>query len=174
MEKGAKVLGHHIHPMMIVFPLGLLSTAVIFDIAYAFTGYGILTVLSYYLIPAGILGGVLAAVFGWIDWFAIPPGTRARAVGLLHAGVNAVTLLVFFGNWMMRPNSVTPPGTMAIVMSVLGMGLSLWGGWLGGELVERLGIGVDKAANPNAPSSLWVSSAEYRAKEVKYEVKTNR
>ena len=110
MEKGAKVLGHHIHPMMIVFPLGLLSTAVIFDIAYAFTGYGILTVLSYYLIPAGIIGGVLAAVFGWIDWFAIPPGTRARAVGLLHAGVNAVTLLVFFGNWMMRPNSVTPPG----------------------------------------------------------------
>jgi hypothetical protein len=30
----------------------------------------------------------------------------------------------------------------------------LWTGWLGGELVDRLGISVDSGAHMNAPSSL--------------------
>ena len=32
MESRAKLFGHPIHPMLIVFPLGLLAAAVIFDI----------------------------------------------------------------------------------------------------------------------------------------------
>ena len=64
--------------MVIVFPLGLLSTAFAFDIAYAIMGRGVFTVLAYWLIPAGLLSGVVAAVFGWIDWIAIPRDTRAR------------------------------------------------------------------------------------------------
>jgi len=32
--------------------------------------------------------------------------------------------------------------------------IALFGGWLGGELVDRLGVGVDRGANLNAPSSL--------------------
>jgi hypothetical protein len=40
------------------------------------------------------------------------------------------------------------------VFSYVGAGLALVTGWLGGELVDRLGIGVDDGANPDAPSSL--------------------
>jgi uncharacterized membrane protein len=32
MESSAKALGHPIHQVLIVFPLGLLATAVVFDI----------------------------------------------------------------------------------------------------------------------------------------------
>jgi uncharacterized membrane protein len=78
MEKGAKLLGHHIHPMVIVFPLGLLSTAFAFDVAYAITSRAVFGLTAYWLIPAGLLGGIAAAVFGWIDWLAIPSDTRAK------------------------------------------------------------------------------------------------
>src|SRR5437764_15366869 len=79
MESKAKLLGHPVHPMLIVFPLGLLATAVIFDVIALATGNGAWSGIAYYLIPAGLIGGLVAAVFGLIDWLAIPYNTRAKA-----------------------------------------------------------------------------------------------
>ena len=152
--------------MVIVFPLGLLSTAFAFDIAYAIMGRGVFTVLAYWLIPAGLVSGVVAAVFGWIDWMAIPRDTRARSIGLIHGSVNALVLLLFLGSWMFRPNSLSNPGTASLVLSIAGAGLALVGGWLGGELVERLGVGVHPGANPNAPNSLTTDAASDRTSKV--------
>jgi len=82
MDSRAKAFGHAIHPMLIVFPLGLLSTAVVFDILYLITDRGGFTVAAAYLIAAGIIGGLVAALFGLVDWLAIPVGTRAKRIGL--------------------------------------------------------------------------------------------
>ena len=38
MESGAKVMGHPIHPILVPFPIGLLTTAVIFDVVHLITG----------------------------------------------------------------------------------------------------------------------------------------
>ena len=86
MESKVKFAGHPVHPMLIVFPLGLLSTAVIFDIIYLVSGNPQWTVVAYYMIGAGVIGGLAAAVFGWLDWIAIPGGTRAKRIGLWHGG----------------------------------------------------------------------------------------
>jgi uncharacterized membrane protein len=43
--------------MLIVFPLGLLATAVIVDIVYFVGGALIFAELSHYLIIAGLIGG---------------------------------------------------------------------------------------------------------------------
>jgi hypothetical protein len=48
MESHAKLAGHAIHPMLIVFPLGLLATAVLFDLIYLFTGNTELVTFSYW------------------------------------------------------------------------------------------------------------------------------
>lgn len=85
MESRAKALGHAIHPLLIPFPLGLLATAVVFDIVYLITDRGGFAVAAAYMIAAGIIGGLLAAPFGWIDWFKIPAGTRAKSIGLTHS-----------------------------------------------------------------------------------------
>jgi len=155
MKAGAKLLGHPIHPMLIVFPLGLLATAVAFDIAglvqsdYSWFG------VSFWMIAAGIIGGLLAAVFGLIDWIAIPSGTRAKSIGLLHGGTNALVVLLFIVSWFIRNGSdAHVPTAASLVCSFFAVALALVGGWLGGELVDRLGIGVDPGAHPNAPSSL--------------------
>ena len=154
MHARARLFGHPIHQMLIVFPLGLLATAVIFDVIHLVTGNPRWTEIAYWLIAAGIIGGLTAAVFGLIDWLGIPPNTRAKRIGLLHGGGNVVVVLLFAGSWLLRRDDPTAPETLALILSFLGVGLALFTGWLGGELVSRLGVGVDEGAHVNAPSSL--------------------
>ncbi|MEU2664378.1 DUF2231 domain-containing protein [Micromonospora sp. DT46] len=155
MESRAKALGHGIHPMMIVFPLGLLATAVIFDILYLITDRAGFQISAAYTIGAGVIGGLLAAVFGFTDWRAIPSGTRAKRVGAIHGIGNVVVVLLFAVSWLARASATNwEPNALALICSFAGILLSGMTAWLGGELVERLGIGVSDNAGVNAPSSL--------------------
>ncbi len=154
MESKTKLFGHPLHQILIVFPLGLLATAVIFDLVYLITDNLTMATVAFWMITSGVIGGLFAAPFGWIDWFAIPSGTRAKAVGLWHGVGNMVVLLLFVGSWFLRFGEPEIPGLLALVLSFAGAGLSLITAWLGGELVDRLGVGVDPGANLNAPSSL--------------------
>jgi len=160
MESRAKLFGHAIHPILIVFPLGLLGTSVIFDIIYLIWGSGLMAQVSFWMMTAGIIGGLLAAPFGFIDWMSIPNGTRAKNIGAAHGITNVVVLLLFVGSWGMRSDLPEQPETLASILSFLGFVAALLGGWLGGELVERLGVGVDEGAHLNAPNSLTTSTSE--------------
>jgi uncharacterized membrane protein len=154
MESKAKIFGHAIHPIMIVFPLGLLSTAAIFDALYLLTLNRTWPGVSFWMIVAGLIGGLVAALFGLIDYLNIPSDTRAKRIGLYHALVNVVALGLFaLGLWLRWAVPDTPP-TTALLCSFAGFLVALLGGWFGGELVERLGVGVSPDANLNAPNSL--------------------
>lgn len=155
MESRVKLLGHPVHPMLIVFPLGLLVMAVIFDILYALRQNPTFALVAFYDIAAGIIGGLLAAVFGFLDWLAIPGGIRAKRVGLMHGIGNVVVVVLFAISWLIRagdPNRL--PSSTAFIVALLGLALGTFTAWLGGELVDRLGVGVDRGANLNAPNSL--------------------
>lgn len=155
MESRAKLAGHAAHPILIVFPLGLLATAVIFDVVYLLTDNSTFVLVSYWMIVAGLLGGLAAAVPGWIDWFAIPAGTRAKRIGLVHGAGNVAVLVLFALSWLFRRDEAGYlPSTLALVVSFLGFALAGVTGWLGGEMVDRLGVGVDNGAHLNAPNSL--------------------
>lgn len=154
MEARAKLLGHPVHQMLIVLPLGLLAGAVVFDVIHLLTGEPGWALVSYWLIPAGVLSGLLAAVFGVIDWTKIPVRTRAWRIGLLHAVANVGVLLLFAASWRLRGDAEALPDAAALALSFAGGALALFSGWLGGELVDRLGVGVDDGAHLNAPSSL--------------------
>src|SRR3954454_15413324 len=109
MESKAKVFGHPIHPMLIVFPLGLLVTAVLFDIGRLVTGNTGLAYAAFVMIAAGVIGGLVAAVFGLVDWLAIPGGTRAKSIGLWHGIGNVIVVGLFAVSWFIRrgdPNYV--------------------------------------------------------------------
>ena len=154
MEARAKLLGHPVHQMLIVFPLGLLATAVIFDVVRLITGNGYWGEIAYWLMAAGIIGGLVSAPFGTADWTKIPAGTRAKRIGLLHGVGNVVVVLLFAASWLLRRDDPRAPETLAVIASFAGAGLSLLTAWLGGELVDRLGVGVDDGAHLDAPSSL--------------------
>jgi uncharacterized membrane protein len=167
MESRAKLFGHAIHPILIVFPLGLLGTAVVFDIIYLIWGSGLMAQVSFWMMTAGIIGGLLAAPFGLIDWMAIPNGTRAKTIGAAHGITNVFVLLLFVASWGVRSNLPEQPQMLASILSLVGFVAALLGGWLGGELVERLGVGVDEGANLNAPNSLTTSTHEMHKQTVR-------
>lgn len=150
-----KIFGHPIHPMLVVFPLGLLTTALVFDILYLVTGNLTFPTVSYYLIVAGVIGGLLAAIFGTIDWLGLPANTRAKTIGLWHGLGNFVIVVFFAVSWFLRrDNADFVPDSFAMFLSFAGVALALVTAWLGGELVYRLGVSVDRNANVNTPSSL--------------------
>ena len=154
MESKAKILGHPIHPMLIVLPLGLFIMAVVADAIYLTTGRLAFTMVAYYNIAAGIITGLLAAVFGVVDWLAIPKGTRAKTVGLYHGAGNVVVVLLFAISWWLRRENGGSPELTSFALAAVGLLLGAVTGWLGGELVDRLGVGVDDGAHLNSPNSL--------------------
>jgi uncharacterized membrane protein len=155
METRFKLLGHPVHPMLIVFPLGLLSTAVVFDLLYLATDNGDFATVAFWAIVAGLVGGLAAAVFGLWDWLAIPRETRAKRIGLMHGGGNAIVMALFALSWFLRLDDPTYlPDVVPLVLAIAGAGVALVTAWLGGELVYRLRVAVDDDARLDAPSSI--------------------
>jgi uncharacterized membrane protein len=140
--------------MLIVFPLGVLAMSLFFDLIARFADVPKLHEAAYSMIVAGIISGLLAAVFGFIDFLAIPNGTRAKRIGRLHGIGNVIVVVIFAASWWLRRDNPAQPEILAIVLSAAAAGLATITGWLGGELVDRLGVGVDDGAHLDAPSSL--------------------
>jgi uncharacterized membrane protein len=154
MESRAKLLGHPIHQMLIVFPLGLLAMALVFDAIRLVSGNPYWSEIAFWMIGAGAVSGLLAAPFGFADWLAIPPGTRAKRIGALHGAGNVVVVLLYGVSWLMRMETPREPTMLAFALAFAGGRLAMFTGWLGGELVDRLSVGVDEGAHVDAPSSL--------------------
>jgi uncharacterized membrane protein len=154
MESKARLFGHPVHQMLVVFPLGLLGTSLVFDLMHLVGEHPTAAEVAYRLISAGLLAGLVAAPWGTIDWLALPAGTRAKRIGAWHGAGNVLVLLLFLLSWWWRRDAVADPPVLAYLMSFAGAGLSLATAWLGGELVDRLGVGVSPGAHLNARSSL--------------------
>lgn len=156
MHSRARVAGHAVHPMLMVFPLGLLSTAVVFDLLYLFTDKGAFAATGAYLIAAALIVSPATSIAGWIDWVAIPARTRAKRVGLLHGLGNHLILALFALSLLLRwlGDDGWRPGAVALVCELVGAALLVVTGWMGGELIERLNISIHEGAHPDAPSSL--------------------
>src|ERR671932_2562600 len=111
MESRAKLFGHAIHPILIPFPLGLLSASVVFDGLYLLKRNGLWAQIAFWNTAGGIIIGLLAAVFGAIDWRSIPNGTRAKAVGVRHGVGNVVVVTLFGASWLLRRRDPQRPST---------------------------------------------------------------
>lgn len=58
---------------------------------------------------------------------------------------------LFAVSWWLRSGSAGyVPGMAAFLLSLVAVGIGAVSGWLGGELVDRLGVGVDRGAQPLA------------------------
>jgi uncharacterized membrane protein len=163
MESRIKSLGHPVHPMLVMFPVALFVTAVIFDLVDIVGGPRFFGEAAYWNILIGLIGGVLAAAVGAVDLLAIPSRTRAKRIGVSHAAVNLAVILLFAAIWAVRMAADERGAGGAIfaieVVALAGVGL---GSWFGGELVDRLGVGVDTDADLNASSSLSPAPATDR------------
>lgn len=138
MKPRVRVFGQPMHQILSVFPLGLLGTSFFFDIAWLVRGRAELATVSWWMIFAGVVGGALAAVFGLIDFSAIPRTTRARRVGMWHGIGTTVVVLLFALSWLLRRDAPAKPESMAIALSAVGVLLTVLTGWLGAQLADQM------------------------------------
>ena len=155
MDSRLKVAGHAVHPMLIPLPLGMFVGTMIFDVVYLISDDLQFATVSFFMAVLAAVGGVAAAATGAVDFKNIPSGTRAKRVGWVHAIGNDVVIALFALSAFLRYRADEyEPSALALALTFAGAAASFVTGWLGGELVERLGVGVDSDAHLDASSSL--------------------
>jgi len=139
MESRLRIAGQAVQPVLIMFPLGLFSMAVLFDVGNLLGGPDLLGALAYWNIVAGLLGGVLTALASAIDLIFVPGGTPGKRIGVMLTLVNMGVLVLFAVILMVRmrtPDRVAGGGLLAI--ELVSLAAAVYGAWFGGELVNRL------------------------------------
>ena len=155
MDSRLKIAGHAVHPMLIPLPLGMFLGTLIFDVVYLITDDLQFATVSFFMAVLAVVGGIAAAATGAVDFKNIPKGTRAKRVGLVHAIGNDIVIGLFALSAFLRYRAEDyEPSALALTLTFVGAAASFVTGWLGGELVERLGVGVDTDAHLDASSSL--------------------
>lgn len=122
------------HPAFL--PLGLLGTSALFDLVDLATGTGAFNVAAYWMLAAGLAGGLLVAPIGWLSWRQLRPGTRERRLGALLGLGHALVLLLFAASWLLREPEARVPGP-ALALSLMGGALALLLAWLGSQRASR-------------------------------------
>jgi len=138
--------GHPFHPIMVTVPIGAWVASFVFDLASHFVDDpAFLTQGSEWLIAIGVLAALAAALFGFLDLFAIPTGTPAHRTALLHMAINLLVTIAFALNFWWRhggPDHGDPVATGQILLSAISLaGLALSGS-LGGKLAYHYGVRV--------------------------------
>jgi uncharacterized membrane protein/nitrite reductase/ring-hydroxylating ferredoxin subunit len=142
MRSNANIKSHPIHPMLIVFPIAFFFGTFIFDILGIITDHKFFYAVSSYMQLLGIIGGLVAAVPGAIDYFkTVPPNSSGKKRATKHALLNITNLVLFFIAWVLKGDDISP--FIILGLEIIGIILLSIAGWLGGTLVYRNQIGVD-------------------------------
>ncbi len=138
--------GHPFHPILVTVPIGAWVASLVFDIASHIAGDPAFLVRgSTWLIAVGVIGALAAAMVGFLDLFAIPPGTRAFRTGLVHMTLNLIVTAAYAGNWAWRQaDHAQVGGVGAGMLALSAVSLAVLGvsGFLGGKLAYRYGVRV--------------------------------
>jgi uncharacterized membrane protein len=141
-ELQARLGKHPIHPMLVVFPLGLWIFGLIAYIIFLAGGPAAWDVTAWHAIAGGCIGALLAAVAGLIDLLGMPP-SRARMVGVWHMCLNVTALALFVIAFFVRFSGQTQA---PLVLAIIGTAVVLVSGWLGGSLVYVHGAAISDEA----------------------------
>src|SRR3954466_13632072 len=142
--KSTAAIGDHpLHPMIIPFPVAFLVGAPIADLAFIGTGDGFWARAAIWLIGAGIVMALVAAVAGFTDFFT---DARIRSlndawyhmVGNLAAVVLA--LINFYLRYAQGAEAAVKP--WGVALSLIVVGILLFTGWKGWEMVYRHHVAV--------------------------------
>ena len=138
--------------MLVPFPLALWTTSFATDVLFYFQRNSTYLFVAKYLIAAGILGALAAAIPGIIDWWAIK-NSEAKKIANWHARLNVLALIVFAISFYLRLGRngamVGHHLTIPFLVSLVGVILISISGYLGGDLAYRYGIGT--SLKPGAP-----------------------
>lgn len=135
--------GHPFHPVMVTVPIGAWVSSVVLDVVALAGDNAALAEASLWLIGIGIVGALVAAVFGLLDLSIIPRGTKAFRTGVTHMGLNLVAVALFTVDFAIRyAHGTDSVPTSGFVLSLLAVAILGASGWLGGKLAYHYGVRV--------------------------------
>jgi uncharacterized membrane protein len=137
--------GHPFHPILVTIPIGAWIGSLVLDIASkSGDNGGALARGAYWMIGVGIIGALVAAIFGFLDFLALPRRTRALKVALTHMLFNLTVVGLFVASFIWRADrgATKETSTGLFVLSGIALALLLVSGWLGGKLAYRYGVRV--------------------------------
>lgn len=137
--------GHPFHPVFVTIPIGAWTASFVFDLVSLGVDDGRAFVRgAAALVLIGVVGAVVAALFGFMDYIRLASGTRAVRTATIHMVLNLVATIAMFANYLVRIQDLnvaeSPVGPMVLSAAVL---LTiLVSGWLGGKLAYTDGVRV--------------------------------
>ncbi len=145
------IVGHPIHPLIVLFPIAFLVGAALTDVVFWFIQDPFWARASFWLVVAGLVSGLPAALTGLLDFLRIER-VRKRTAGWAHLILNVVALALTSVNLLIRLNNIVgavlPWGvTLSVIVATI-LGLS---GWYGAELIYRHKIAVIGNGSPSQP-----------------------
>lgn len=158
MRSNFSILGHPIHPMLVVIPVGLVVWTLIADIVYLVSDDRSWYDVAYWSGGAAILSALVAAVPGFVDYLTIARHSTARGIAIAHMIINLVVVGLFAVAFFLMMGEGAVSGSAlggAVALHAVAAGLLVVSGWLGGELVFRHHLAL-------IPDDLDVERAEWR------------
>lgn len=136
------IKGHPLHAILSDVPIGALIATVVLDAVWLARPNPTWVMAAEVTLLVTLGGATLAALAGLWDWFGIPNDHAAKSLAAYHGWTNvaAVSLLIasLVVHW--RLGTVVGP-----VLTFCGLAVASVAGWLGGDLVFRLGWRVTPA-----------------------------
>lgn len=145
MYSKIKIFEHPIHPMIVAYPIAFYTATLVAYVIYGVHGNTFFFQLAVAANLAGIVMAAVAALPGFIDWaIGIPSGTAAKQHGLIHMALNVTALVIFIINAIIHTgNWSNPSGTASgIILSVIGVLLTIGAGFMGWILIQTDHVGV--------------------------------
>jgi len=150
MKTPAAVAKHPIHPMVIPFPIALWIFSLASDLIYLFEfGGPVWKDIALYTMVGGIIGGLAAAVPGYLDYRSLTDPVAVR-LAQMHMVINVGLVLLFTVNAGLRIMNETG-ALVPVLLSAVGVAALAVSGWLGGELVYVQGVAVQQTRESSAP-----------------------
>jgi uncharacterized membrane protein len=148
-----RFIGHPLHALVVHFPLALFPTSLLFDLISWFTSDRLWPQAALLNVAVGLLGAVVAIATGLVDYVNMIAGSLRHQVSTVHLVLNSGAVGLFGLGLVLRlqagPVERTPAAVL--VLSLLGTGLLLLGGYLGGYLVYRMAMRVSTRADQAVP-----------------------
>lgn len=144
MQSRAQLHKHPIHPMLVVFPIGLWVFSFICDIVAMNSSNSLFwSDMAFYTMAGGVIGALLAAVPGFLDYLGLRGGPVKR-IATTHMVLNLAIIVLYVFNLGLRMNRPVGGGEPGVVVSAVAIVLLAISGWLGGSLVYRHGVAVER------------------------------
>ncbi len=138
MTTRVTIAGHPLHPMLVTIPIGLWVFSLISDIVFALTGDIRWDVTAYFTLGGGVVGALMAAVPGLLDFLGLH-NVHERRVAVTHLSLNLAIVAVQAINFWLRGQTITSE-RIPMLISVVAVAALVVSGWLGGQLVHVLGV----------------------------------